>query len=153
MKSISEFTDSAAVRPERLHWDGASKPVTKMQATYVTDRMHRGVFALAIGSYFGMLITVWLFFTATLDVTLAAMVFTAFFGMYFGVPVALHRLYRKSRLEPADGSLMKFARGKLETISGPLTGKAAILQVLIIPVSTTFGLIAMAIMVARLKGG
>ncbi|MGV8840885.1 MAG: hypothetical protein ACWA6X_11345 [Bauldia sp.] len=117
-----------------------------LAAAYATDRMHPGVFGLAIGSYGAMVLALWLLFVTDVQTVLSLLICTAYFGMYFGVPVAMYRIARKSgRREPPAGSLGRFLRGDLETIAGNLSGWSALGQVLVIPVSLTLGLIAMGV--------
>jgi hypothetical protein len=102
-----------------------------LAAAYATDRMHPGVFGLAIGSYGAMVLALWLLFVTDVQTVLSLLICTAYFGMYFGVPVAMYRIARKS--------------GRREPPAGSLSGWSALGQVLVIPVSLTLGLIAMGV--------
>ena len=142
--NASIATSSADV----AHWTTNTKVrAAHRVAAYATDRMHPSVFALAIGSYGAMVLALWLLFVTDAQTMLSLLVCTAYFAMYFGVPVAMYRLSKKVHPEPAPGSLAKFLGGDLETISGTLSGWSAMSQVLVVPVSLTFGLIAMGIIV------
>ncbi|MGD9738793.1 MAG: hypothetical protein AB7O56_07165 [Bauldia sp.] len=114
-------------------------------AAYSTDRMHPRVFGLAIASYGAMLLVLWLLFVTGADMVVTLFVCTAYFAMYFGVPVAMYRLAAKAAPPAASGSFAVFLRGGLETVSGTISGWSAMVQVLVVPVSLTFGLIAMGI--------
>lgn len=130
------------------HWTGTARAgsTAHSAAAYATDRMHPGVFVLAIGSYGAMVLALWLLFGTDTQTVLSLLVCTAYFGMYFGVPLAMYRIARKTGLKEAPaGSLGRFLRGDLETITGNLSGWSALSQVLVIPVSLTVGLIAMGI--------
>lgn len=57
-------------------------------------------------------------------------------------------------MEPSDGarpSFDRFLREGLQTYTGHCTGKAALIQILIVPVFLTFGVLAMGIAAAFLK--
>ncbi len=143
--AVPTFTIASA---DVAHWTGTAYAGSTAHpaAAYATDRMHPGVFGLAIGSYGAMMLSLWLLFGTDTQTVLSLLVCTAYFGMYFGVPVAMYRLARKSGLREAPaGSLGRFLRGDLETITGNLSGWSALSQVLVIPVSLTFGLIAMGV--------
>lgn len=114
-------------------------------AAYATDRMHPRVFGLAVASYGSMLIVLWLLFLSGADMAVTLFVCTAYFAMYFGVPIAMYRLAVKADRPSPSGSLAVFLRGGLETVSGTLSGWSALTQVLVVPVSLTFGLIAMGV--------
>ncbi len=138
----------AAANADVAHWTGSARASSAAHraAAYATDRMHPGVFGLAIGSYGAMVLALWLLFVTDLQTVLSLLVCTAYFGMYFGVPLAMYRIARKAGLnEPPAGSLGRFLRGDLETVTGNLSGWSALSQVLVIPVSLTIGLIAMGI--------
>lgn len=143
-------TSTVVGSPSATSW---TAPVTARNAhrvaAYATDRMHPGVFALALGSYGAMVLVLWLLFVSDGQTVLSLLICTAYFGMYFGVPLAMYRLARKTFLkEPAAGSLSGFLHGDLETNTGRLSGWSALSQVLVVPVSLTFGLIAMGVILA-----
>jgi hypothetical protein len=137
----------AALPEAAIDWSANTRTATAHRtAAYATDRMHPGVFVAAIGSYAAMLAGLWLLFGTDLSTGLSLIVCTAYFGMYFGVPVAMYRLARKTLLkEPPAGSMRRFLHGDLETVTGPVSGWSALSQVLVVPVSLTIGLIAMGI--------
>jgi hypothetical protein len=116
-------------------------------AAVSTDQMYPGVFGLAAAAYGAMMLSFWLLFVSDVGTFLSLAVCTAYFGMYFGVPAVMHRVARQAETQVAGGSLGQFLRSDLETITGPISGWAAVTQVLVIPVSLTVGIIAMGLIV------
>lgn len=120
------------------HW---TAPVTawpaREGATYVTDRLHPGVFQLFAGAYGAMLLVLWLMFATDVGAVISIAVCTVYFAMYFGVPWGMNRLASKAEPQPAQGSLGRFLRGELMTYTGRLSGMGATVQMLLIPVGIT----------------
>lgn len=147
MNTAHTMGAAVAIPETAIDWSSTARDTAAHRVgAYATDRMHPGVFVAAIGSYGAMLIGLWLLFGTDLSTALSLIICTTYFAMYFGVPVAMYRLARKTLLhEPPAGSLGRFLRGDLDTVTGPVSGWSALSQVLVVPVSLTFGLIAMGI--------
>jgi hypothetical protein len=111
-------------------------------AHYTTDRLHPGVFTMAIASYAVLLLAFWLLFASDIVTFLSLSICTVYYVMFFGVPLAMYRTAARSTVSPAPGSLARFLRGNLEINTGLVSGWGALTQVLLIPVSVTFGIVA-----------
>lgn len=107
-------------------------------ATYVTDRLHPGVFRVFAGTYGAMLLLLWLLFASNAEAGISLGVCTAYFAVYFGVPWAMNRLANSVEPQPAPGSLGRFLRGDLLTYTGRISGMGAMVQMLIVPVGIVF---------------
>ncbi|MCW5696405.1 MAG: hypothetical protein KIS96_06665 [Bauldia sp.] len=112
---------------------------------HATDRMHPGVFGLAVGSYAALLAVFWLFFTTGVDMAINLVICTVYLAMYLGVPLIMARIASRAAATSEPGRLSAFLRGGLETASGTLSGWSAMTQVLIVPVSLAVGAVAMGI--------
>lgn len=111
-------------------------------AAYTTSRLHSGVFGLAIASYAAMVLALWLLFATDTGTSLTLAIVTVYFAMFFGVPLAMVRVAKKDAPQPPPASLLRFLRGDMGTITGPIGGWAALAQVVVIPVSVTLGIVA-----------
>jgi hypothetical protein len=67
----------------------------------------------------------------------------------FIVPALIMRTGRKAALTPRDAttSLGEFLRGEFDTLTGPLNGVEALIQVLLVPVCLTIGAVAISFIV------
>ena len=122
--------------PTALFADAAAK------ATYATERLHPGVFALSIASYGASLRCFWMLFVGDAVTFLSLAVCKVYCGMFFGVPLVTYRVATKGTPHSAHGSLASFLRGNLEIDTGLIGGWAALAQVLVIPVCVAFGVLS-----------
>ena len=108
--------------------------------------LHPQVLAMFIGAYAAMLLVLWLFFGTDVNAAIALGVCTVYFGMYFGVPLAMLRLAGKTQ-QPASGSLGRFLDGDLDTYTGPVSGWGVIAQLMTIPVGLTAAFVAFGVII------
>jgi hypothetical protein len=71
----------------------------------------------------------------------------------FIVPALIMRAGRKAALTPAEaqGSIGEFLRGEFATLTGPLNGVEALIQVLLVPVCLTIGAVAISFIIQASK--
>jgi hypothetical protein len=142
-----------ATQPEHVaNWQTpAAVWPARATATYVTDRLHPGVFQVFAGTYGAMLALLWLLFGTTAEAAIVLGVCTAYFAVYFGVPWAMSRLAGKVDPQPAPGSLGQFLRGQLEIYTGRVSGIGVLVQMLVVPVGFVFAFACFGIII-RITG-
>jgi hypothetical protein len=133
---------SAQVAPLPLPDVDAAEPAL---ATGAVPDLPAAVGTLIVGSY-AVLIAAFALATVSSRESIFMIVIAAFFAvMFFGVP----RLFLA--IEPKTGparSLARFMDEGMETLTGHSSGKAALVQMLIVPVFLTGAVIAMGIAAA-----
>ena len=105
-----------------------------------TDRIHPGLMGAVLGSYLALLGAIWILFVANIESGIAMAVNTAYFAMYFGVPLVMARTGLVRFRAPG---FRQFLRGKFEIFDGRISGSAALAQMIVVPVALGLGLIAM----------
>lgn len=80
--------------------------------------------------------TLWWIFGGASESAYMVGVATAFGVVFFAIPMAMYRIAR----QPTALS----GTGMVETLTGPLTAGAAAVQIVLVPLAVTLGLIAMA---------
>ena len=101
-----------------------------------------GVGGLIVAAYAGLILVFFAFFTGSMLATMMVTVAAGFVAIFFTVP----RIF--FALEPGDErrpSLSDFMYRGMDTLTGHSSGGAALVQMLIVPVLLTFGLLAMGI--------
>lgn len=132
--SIDSFTAAAPAQAADAEQPFAMTPA-------MADVPH-GVANLLVGSY-AALILVFFGLFARSPLALFAITICAFFvAMFFAVPKLFLALESAPALRPTLG---RFMRTGLATLTGPSTGRDALVQMLIVPVLLTLGLAAMGI--------
>ncbi len=109
--------------------------------------LHPHLLGLLLGVYGAMLLTLWIFFGTDVNALIALGVCTAYFAMYFGVPLVMLRLAERSAAPSHPGSLRNFLNGDVETNTGRVSGWGAMAQLLTIPVGLTGAFIAFGIII------
>jgi hypothetical protein len=137
MKTVAfDPTAGAIQRLDHSRLDGVSATQT---AAYATARLHHGVIGLLIASYGVLLLAFWILFAQSAVTAISLAICSAYFAMYFGVPIVMYLQTRKAAESAPAGSLGRFLRGSFETATGPISGWSALAQVLVVPVCVTFG--------------
>lgn len=113
------------------------------------DTIHPGVFYVGLGAYAGLLLGLWVLFVSDAQTVLGLAVCTAYFLMYFGVPVVFLRTRRQPRA--AAGAFGDFLRNRVETFGGLMGGWSVLIQVTILPVFLGLGLIAMGVILHLMR--
>ena len=103
------------------------------------------VYMAFIACWTALVAVFWFTFAESPNAAFMVAISTAFAIMFFGVPIALYRLgYQK----PVSGpSLYSFLNGRVQTLTGPLDGFDALVQVVLIPVCLTIGAAAISFIV------
>jgi len=97
---------------------------------------------LVVLAYAGVLGSFWLSFAGDSSAALSIGVSTFYALVFFGVPYALWRTEARHGASPSRPALPEFLRGDFETIDGRISGRAALVQVLLVPVVLAFGSLA-----------
>ena len=124
-----------------------------MPASRLRPRGVRGgvlVLALALGSYAAMVALMWLTFARTGEGLFVMLIVTLVFAAFVALPLTLLRLARReSAAEPA--SPREYLERSTDTLTGPLNGRAALVQIIVVPALLTlcFAGIAIALALAR----
>lgn len=145
-------------RPSELHLNAATAATATVDIAPVTpairsDRttagitadLHPSVLGVVIASYLALLGIAWVAFVADIDTGIAMMVNTAYFAMYFGVPVVMARI---GGFRLGGSGLATFLRSRFETFTGAISGWGAMTQMVVVPASLAFGLLAMGIILS-----
>ena len=101
-----------------------------------------GVGGLIVGAYASLILVFFTLFAGSLSALFAITVCAGFVAIFFSIP----RIF--FALEPDDSrrpTLSAFMYRGLATLTGHSSGRDALLQMLIVPVLLTFGLLAMGI--------
>ena len=102
-----------------------------------------GVGGLIVSAYVGLILVFFAFFTGSGLAFMAVTIAAGFVAMFFAIPKIFFAL------EPDSGrrrpSLSDFMYGGMDTLTGHSSGAEALVQMLIVPVLLTFGLLAMGI--------
>lgn len=126
-------------------------PLLKRQAAAVTPlrvlrtAMHPGVYSISFLCGLMLLAIFWLTFIEHAHALFMIAVSTVFATVFFGLPFILSRM-RPNRVSPPYG-LVEFARGRFDTLYGPISGLDALLQVVVVPLALCVGGVAIAFII------
>jgi len=101
-----------------------------------------GVGRLIVAAYVGLVLALFAFFTGSFLAAMSVTIAAGFVTIFFAIP----RIFFK--LEPGQSQrprLADFWYDGVQTLTGHCKGKDALVQMLIVPVLLTFGLLAMGI--------
>ena len=114
-----------------------SRPARIAEAAYAD--VPPSVYATFIGCWTALMAVFWFTFAESPNAAFMVAISTAFFVMFFGVPITMNRLgYRQPW---SDVGLGDFLRGKIQTLTGPVNGVDALVQITVVPVCLTIGAI------------
>lgn len=114
-------------------------------AKMVHADLHRGVYVSFVGCW-AALIAVFLATFAESPFTLFMLaVVIGYSIMFFGVPYVMSRVAPKTDMGKV--AFVDFLRGQVQTLTGPVSGSEALMQVLMVPVALTLGGIAIGFIV------
>ena len=120
-------------------------PIGIFQATPAASDVPAGVGALIVASYCALVASLALATVASRESAFAIAIVALFLVAFFTVP----RLFFGT--EPANKprpTLDRFLHEGMETLTGHCSGRAALVQMLIVPVLLTVGILAMGVAVA-----
>ena len=101
-----------------------------------------GVGGLIVGSYACLVLVFFAFFTGSLLATLVVTVAAGFVAIFFAIPRIFFAIEPSAGRRPAMSEFMY--RG-IDTLTGHSSGRDALVQMLIVPVLLTLGVLAMGI--------
>jgi uncharacterized SAM-binding protein YcdF (DUF218 family) len=102
------------------------------------------VWLLLLGAYLTILGLLWLGFGTSTEGVIVLVVDTVFFAAFFTAPWVVMQIARATG-QVEGGGFAEFLRRGLDTPSGQLTARDAMLQVALVPVALAFGIAAIAL--------
>ncbi len=111
-------------------------------ATAAAPDVAAGVGGLIVGAYVSLVMVFFAFFAGSAQALLAVCVSAGFVAIFFAVPRIFFAVEAKAGRRP---SLSDFMYRGIDTLTGHSSGSEALVQMLIVPVLLTFGLLAMGI--------
>jgi hypothetical protein len=106
--------------------------------------VHQGVLALVLGFYAAMVGLMWLAFARIGEDAAVLLVVTLVFVTFAVVPLILLRLGREEEVGTSI-SFREFLDAEMDTLTGPLGGRAALVQIIVVPALLTLCLIGIAV--------
>lgn len=100
-----------------------------------------GVYGIAILCWGALLAEFWITFFVSSHALFMVAVSTVYAVVFFGIPLILSRMQGPDRTSPAL-TLAAFARGRFNTLYGPISGFGAMLQVFLVPLILSVGGVA-----------
>ena len=107
-----------------------------------------GVYGLCLAAYAALFLTYWLVFGAHAEAAFMVAVSTVLLTAYVAVPAALWRVTPGWRRPPREGSFGDFMAGELDTFTGPISGPAALAQIVAIPLGLAGATMAIGCIIA-----
>jgi type IV secretory pathway VirB2 component (pilin) len=109
--------------------------------------VHSGAVALLVGFYGAMVALMWLTFARTGEGALFMLIVTLVFAAFAAVPLLTLRLGRReAAAKPV--SFREYLGQSIDTLTGPLSGRAALVQIIVVPVLLTLCLVGIAVALA-----
>ncbi len=115
------------------------------------SRLHPATVGITAGGYVAMILVLWVGFATPTDHYLPLVIFTLVLAAFIGVPWLMARtaqtFWRRhdGPATPRAQSFRQFLGSKVETGGGTVSGPAALVLMALIPISLTFALVAMAV--------
>ena len=101
-----------------------------------------GVGGLIAGSYAALLLVFFAFFAGSFTALFVITICAGFVAVYFTIPYIFFSIEPDETRRP---SLSTFVRKGMETLTGHSSGRDALVQMMVVPVLLTLGLLAMGI--------
>ena len=121
---------------------GLDEPAPIVSPAAAAPDVPAAVGGLVVAPYVALLGVFFAFFAGSPLAFFSITICAVFVAMYFAVP----RIFFGIEADPARRpSLSQFIEGGIQTLTGRTGGKDALIQMLIVPVFLTFGLLAMGI--------
>jgi type IV secretory pathway VirB2 component (pilin) len=150
-KSTSRSASAAVRRPVAERWRGEKRfRAARAAASRPRPRRVHGavlVLAVAVGSYAVMLGLMWLTFARTGEGTFVMLVVSLVFASFAVVPLIIRRLARQDAAAESR-SLREYLVQSMDTLTGPLNARAALVQIVVVPALLTLCLAGIAIAMA-----
>ena len=107
--------------------------------------MHSGVFKLFVVINTAILGVFWLTFSGDAEALFMVTIGVVYLAAYLGIPLILNRVGRID--PPQQGSFHRFLDAPFETWTGFITGRAALIQVILIPSAILVAVIGMGLII------
>jgi hypothetical protein len=108
--------------------------------------MHPGVYAISVAGWVWLIASCWAVFGTDSQAAFVVAVSTLFIIVFYGLAAALMGLNRVDN-DNRGGSFADFMRAGIDTLTGQMSGVAALIQVALIPISLGAGTMVMAIII------
>ena len=118
----------------------STRRVAVVALTPCRSQMHPGVYKLALLCWVMLLAVFWVTFATSANATFMVAIGTVYAIVFFGVPFLMSRI--AGNPSTASFSLGDFLDGRFDTLYGPIGGREALLQVIMVPLSLSIGGIA-----------
>jgi hypothetical protein len=128
--------------PEAAEAIGLAAPELQTGATPAAPDIAPGVGGLIVAAYVSLVLVLFTFFTGSLTAMFMVVVAAGFVAIFFAVPRIFLAIEPKAGRRP---SLPEFVEKGIDTLTGHSGGRDALLQMLIVPVLLTLGLLVMGI--------
>jgi hypothetical protein len=127
--------------PEALELSAVAEPVQDGPTPAAPD-VAAGVGGLIVAAYVGLILVFFAFFAGSPAATMAIAISAGFVAIYFTVPRIFFAVEPDKSRRP---SLSDFMYRGMDTLTGHSSGRDALVQMLIVPVLLSLGLLAMGI--------
>lgn len=121
---------------------GSESPSEPPARTPAASDVPAGVGGLLVSAYVALVLTLFLFFTGSALAAMVVAIAAGFIAIFFAIPRIFFALEPGSERRPDLG---RFLYDGLQTFTGHCGGRDALVQMLIVPILLTLGLIAMGI--------
>ena len=130
-----------------LRREGRSSAAPILPSRPRLGEVHSGAVALLLGFYGAMVGLMWLIFARTGEGALFMLIVTLVFTAFAAVPLLTLRLGRReAAAKPV--SFREYLEQSIDTLTGPLSGRAALVQIIVVPVLLTLCLVGIAVALA-----
>ena len=130
--------------------DANSEPdLLRSTAEPAEAQVHLGVFKTLFAVNILLLAIAWVTFGQSLEAAFMIAICAVYVLMYFGTPYVMVRV-GIGRVQ-SSRSWMRFLRGSFQTLTGPVKGWEALVQVCLIPAAITFGFAGFALVLNAVR--
>lgn len=143
---------SPTVRSDGRSSDTAAHPSGRAgrERPAETTGMHPGVYAISVAGWVWLIGSCWAVFGTDSRAAFVVAVSTVFIIIFYGLAAALMGLNRVGNDNRTD-SFVGFMRSGIDTLTGHMSGFAALIQVALIPIALGAGTMAMAIIITMAR--
>lgn len=139
------LTDSYHVTDVAQHLDGAPPQLSSFRSAPAAPDVPVGVGRLIVASYVGIVVAFAIGFGGDRDTNFALMIVALFVAIYLTIPRIFFGVEPKTSGRP---SFDRFLSEGMMTCTGWTGGKAALVQILIVPVCLIIAAVAMSVIAA-----
>jgi len=104
------------------------------------SEIHKGVYIVTLLAWAWLVGAFWIGFGSTLDSAFMVTVSTGYVLMFFGIPFLMMRIAKKvSSAHPELQTFNDFLSAHVDTSTGPITGREALIHIALVPVCLAIG--------------